>query len=132
MTDKAAVKQLRIQALKDAGVVFEAKNNGEHLVIPTLNGSIDFWPSTGKWKPRDSADMGMGLIDLLAYMGAPTAPVVDPRDARIAELEDLLSHAWRIINNEGDVWPDNFSARIEAVLQKPEAHNSESKLPWEV
>ena len=36
------------EMLKQAGITFEVKNGGAHLVV----GDWDFWPGTGLWRAR--------------------------------------------------------------------------------
>jgi hypothetical protein len=40
------------ELLKQAGIAFELKNGGAHLVIRAHGGTVDFWPGTGKWETR--------------------------------------------------------------------------------
>jgi len=53
------------ETLKLAGVVFESKNYGAHLIIQGAKGKADFWPSTGKWRDRNNRWHGRGTIGLL-------------------------------------------------------------------
>lgn len=52
------------ETLKLAGVVFESKNNGAHLIITGSKGKVDFWPNNGKWRDRIGRH-GRGVIGLL-------------------------------------------------------------------
>lgn len=38
--------------LKAAGIEFEEKNGGAHLVVKHNGHTVDFWPGTGKWITR--------------------------------------------------------------------------------
>jgi hypothetical protein len=38
--------------LKAAGIEFEEKNGGAHLVVRHNGHTVDFWPGTGKWITR--------------------------------------------------------------------------------
>lgn len=142
-----SMKELRIKFLDEMGITYESKNNGEHLVIGTLGGIIDYWPSSGKFHDRATAFRSDGHSQFEALLknrigglpvtvrsvSRPVEATVDPRDQRIAELEDLLGTAWDLLISDDLVqWPDDFSDRVNAVLKKPEAHNSGTKLPWEV
>lgn len=49
-------------------VVFEKKSSS-HFVVEGKTCFIDYWPTTGKWKPRNDFESGFGLNDLLAYIG---------------------------------------------------------------
>jgi len=48
---------------------FELKNNGRHLVVECCDYKIDFWPSTGKFIPREN-DFGnhYGVRKLVEYV----------------------------------------------------------------
>ena len=148
------LKDMRTNALTDMGIVFESKNNGEHLIINTLGGVIDYWPSTGKYYDRGTAvngsdhDMfihlvrnrtkGMpvtarGLLRNVENMpGVTIEECVKYEHSDAVEYLELLGQAWELINNEGNAWPTNFRERVmKALNQKPEAHNTSTKLPWE-
>lgn len=47
------------------GVAFESKNGGAHLVVKAKGQTIDFWPSTGLWCVRGSAERRRGVFKLL-------------------------------------------------------------------
>lgn len=53
------------QKLVDEGIAFESKNWGNHLIVETQNGKVDFWPSTGKFIVRDTGKHGRGIRQLL-------------------------------------------------------------------
>lgn len=53
------------QKLIDEGIPFESKNWGNHLIVETQNGKVDFWPSTGKFIVRDTDKHGRGIRQLL-------------------------------------------------------------------
>jgi hypothetical protein len=55
------------EALTTAGVMFEAKNGGAHLVVEGNNGFIDYWPGTGKWHDRNGSK-GFGVRNLLKHL----------------------------------------------------------------
>ena len=40
------------EMLRDAGIQFDDKNNGVHLIVRALGHVIDFWPGTGLWIAR--------------------------------------------------------------------------------
>ena len=50
--------------LEDAGIPFEIKNAGKHLIVEGFNCFIDFWPGTGKWISRDGKS-GFGVKNLI-------------------------------------------------------------------
>lgn len=148
------MKMLRTHYLDANDYVYESKNNGEHLVIKLGGGIVDYWPSSGKYHDRTTGHRGddSNEFHMLIRARRDCDPVMvrglhrpvehsikvynkdsDELNARVAELEELLGQAWELINNEGAAWPDNFRERVmKALNQKPEAHNSGTKLPWEV
>lgn len=67
---KESNREWSTQHLKDEGIVFESKNNGIHLIVyvPDSELKIDFWPSTGKWIPRDTGDQYRGIRNLIKYI----------------------------------------------------------------
>lgn len=48
--------------LKAAGIPFETRNEGAHLIIAD---TWDFWPGTGLWKHRHIGRQGRGVLPLL-------------------------------------------------------------------
>ena len=53
------------QMLLDAGLVFESKNAGAHLIVQGKKGIIDFWPGTGKYVCR-GGPFGRGVRNVIA------------------------------------------------------------------
>lgn len=54
--------------LLTAGLKFETKNLGAHLIVRALGLTVDFWPGTGLWIVRNPKREGRGvqrLIDAL-------------------------------------------------------------------
>lgn len=49
-------------------VMFEVKNEGQHLVVEGNNNFIDYWPSTGKWVDRNQQASGFGVRSLIKYV----------------------------------------------------------------
>lgn len=47
--------------LAAAGVAFESKNGGAHLVVTGLGKTVDFWPGTGRWIERKTNAKGFGV-----------------------------------------------------------------------
>ena len=41
--------------LRDRDVRFESRNGGAHLMVESVHGVIDFWPSTGLWNLRNKS-----------------------------------------------------------------------------
>lgn len=52
-------------ALDAAGIAYESKNNGAHLI---LAGIVDYWPGTGLWRVRNMNKSGRGIKALLNFM----------------------------------------------------------------
>lgn len=50
--------------LREAGVEFESKNGGTHLIVM---GKIDFWPGTGLWIERGTDRRRRGVRGVLAW-----------------------------------------------------------------
>lgn len=55
------------QMLREAGVAFESKNGGAHLIVRGNGAVVDFWPGTGLWKVRGSTQQRRGIRKLLAW-----------------------------------------------------------------
>lgn len=70
MTDVA--QAYYTQKLIDAGVFFESRNAENHLVIRGPRCKVDYWPSTGRWIPRDGSEQGHGIFGLFRFLGIPT------------------------------------------------------------
>lgn len=56
------------EVLTAAGVMFEARNNGAHLIVEGNDCFIDYWPGTGRWKTRNG-EKGFGVRSLLRHLG---------------------------------------------------------------
>lgn len=67
---KKAILQSAIQRLADEDVDFTVHNNGLHVVIGSAQGIVDFWPTTGKWLPRNNIGGGalVGEDDLFRFL----------------------------------------------------------------
>ena len=52
------------QILLSKGIGFDEKNHGAHLIV---NGNIDFWPGTGKWRDRTGGN-GRGVFNLIKHI----------------------------------------------------------------
>lgn len=48
-----------------AGLKFETKNFGAHLVVRALGRTVDFWPGTGLWIVRNTKLQGRGVQHLI-------------------------------------------------------------------
>lgn len=56
------------QHLKDAGIVFESKAFGDHLIINHAGHVVDFWPTTGVYIPRHTQKRGRGVFNLIQWL----------------------------------------------------------------
>jgi len=56
--------------LAKAGIQFESKNAGAHLIVRHAGKAFDFWPGTGKFIPREPKPKhGRGVFNLLKILG---------------------------------------------------------------
>ena len=63
--------------LTGLGLQFEIKNDGAHLIVRHEGQAVDFWPGTGKYKPRKpGTQYGRGVFNMLKYLG------IDPKAAK--------------------------------------------------
>ena len=53
------------QLLSDRGFAFEAKNNGQHLIVKSGSRIADFWPTTGQYCIRGTAQYKRGVFNLI-------------------------------------------------------------------
>ncbi len=64
--ERAARRESNLNAstrmLRDAGIEFDTKNNGLHLVVKTERGVINFWPSTGLWSHAGTSRRGVNNL----------------------------------------------------------------------
>lgn len=61
---RASQRENGAKLLREAGIAFEEKNIGAHLIVSHAGKVIDYWPGTGKWKIRDGK-LGRGVFPLL-------------------------------------------------------------------
>jgi hypothetical protein len=54
------------ELLKAAGIDFEEKNGGAHLIVKAVGRVVDFWPGTGRWIVRGSSRAHYGVKRLIA------------------------------------------------------------------
>jgi len=54
--------------LRKFDIMYESKNDGVHLIVEGNSGYIDYWPTTGKWKDRESMATGFGARTLVHYI----------------------------------------------------------------
>ncbi len=63
-------------ALREAGIDFEMKNHGAHLIVD--HGRVDFWPGTGLWHVRGGAQ-GTGVKKLIKLVRQRWELAVQPQ-----------------------------------------------------
>ena len=62
-------KQDNTQRLRDEGITFSTKNDGNHLIIIIGQELISFYPSTGKWLVHSQRSKTVyGIESLLDYI----------------------------------------------------------------
>lgn len=71
---RAANREASPEILARAGVAFESKNFGAHLIIEHGGRLVDFWPGTGLWIDRESRRRARGVKHLLKHLGATIPP----------------------------------------------------------
>lgn len=54
--------------LSRAGVCFESKNLGAHLIVLAGAKEVDFWPGTGLWIVRGESARKRGVRKLVEYV----------------------------------------------------------------
>lgn len=54
--------------LQAAGITFESKHDGAHLIIQAGTDMIDFWPGTGLWIVRGGRLRDRGVKKLINYI----------------------------------------------------------------
>jgi len=64
---RAANRDASTLMLKNAGIPFESKNDGAHLIVA---GRYDFWPGTGLWQARGERTKQRGVHRLIARISA--------------------------------------------------------------
>ena len=64
---RASHREQSPKMLEDAGIQFEVKNLGAHLIVEGNECFIDFWPGTGKWISRNGAK-GFGVRNLITHI----------------------------------------------------------------
>lgn len=60
---RAVNRAISAQMLVDAGIQFESRNDGAHLIV---EGRYDFWPGTGLWMARGEKTKRRGVRQLIA------------------------------------------------------------------
>lgn len=65
---RAANRSASATLLERAGVIFETKNAGAHLIVLAGRVTVDFWPGTGLWIARGSSDRRRGVRKLIEFV----------------------------------------------------------------
>ena len=57
------------QLLREAGIAFESKNDGAHLIVRPAGCPmvVDFWPGTGRWTVRAMNQTAFGVHKLIKW-----------------------------------------------------------------
>ena len=66
---RAKNRETSRKRLEEAGIEFEVKNDGAHLIVTGNGRTIDFWPGTGKYHVRNSPKKGRGVKGVIALCG---------------------------------------------------------------
>lgn len=82
-----------VDALEYAGIEFKIYNNGVHFKI----GSINFYPTTGKWFDEVTKDKGVGIDSLISLLSSAGQVIRKPSviDKRVFTVEELFEIAKR-------------------------------------
>jgi hypothetical protein len=57
--------------IKAEGFNVVSKNQGYHLIVTHNSKTVDFWPSTGKYKIRGQVHYGRGVARLIRDINQP-------------------------------------------------------------
>jgi hypothetical protein len=73
MTDRSKKKRAHnretsSKILAAAGLFFETKNKGAHLIVMAGGRTVDFWPGTGLWIERGKPKQRRGVNNLIAEL----------------------------------------------------------------
>lgn len=64
-------KEYSTQLLQGAGITFDSRNDGTHLIVFADDVTvIDYWPSTGLWIVRGVDKKDRGVRKLIQYVAA--------------------------------------------------------------
>ena len=64
---RAGNRDQSARLLTEAGIPFESKNGGAHLIVA---GRYDFWPGTGLWMARGDHSKRRGVRNLITRIRA--------------------------------------------------------------
>lgn len=63
---RASNREKSARLLSEAGIQFQSKNDGAHLIVAGYKGHVyDFWPGTGLWRMRGSPRDHRGVRSLI-------------------------------------------------------------------
>lgn len=63
---RAENREQSARMLVEAGIQFQSKNDGAHLIVTGYKGHVyDFWPGTGLWRMRGSPRDHRGVRSLI-------------------------------------------------------------------
>lgn len=65
---RASNREQSAEILQRAGILFESKNVGAHLIVQAGRTIVDFWPGTGKWIPRGQREGRRGVRNLIKFV----------------------------------------------------------------
>jgi len=65
---RAGNRESSAKMLTAAGIAFETKNEGAHLIVTESGRTVDFWPATGLWIERGTAKQKRGVRCLIAEL----------------------------------------------------------------
>lgn len=66
---RASNRERSAELLREAGLPFESKNDGAHLIVTGHSVTADFWPGTGKFTVRGTGKYGRGVFNLMKAPG---------------------------------------------------------------
>ena len=69
--------------LSRAGVVFEPKNHGAHLIVLAGPLVVDFWPGTGLWIVRGATERRRGVRKLIDFVEQARAGLVEVKGGAV-------------------------------------------------
>lgn len=76
------------RALNAAGLFFDSRNDGAHLVVYGGGRVFDFWPGTGKWADRFDSEAKTGVSSLLKQI------------KNLKKKAEMIANARKIVGTE--------------------------------
>lgn len=71
---RADNRESSAKMLAAAGLAFEVKNDGAHLIVKANGRTVDFWPGTGLWVVRGTNERRRGVRRLIQQLGGRLPP----------------------------------------------------------